>query len=301
MIRIAAASDLHIECDYGTTLDGGNPLVQAMQHDGHPTNPRIDWRPIKAANPDLVILAGDIGRARKQPPAVGYANQVALYLQRPVVLIPGNHEFYGESHETALDHMRAQAEACEGDVIVLERDVAYIPVRQPDGSVRSLRVFGCIYWSDYAAVFRDRKVGRTNAENRMNDHRQIRRNGGAVRWSTGDALSEHFKASAWLEEVVAVPHDGPTAIVTHHGPSLLATAPKHRTDGLVGAFVSEEDAFVAASGAAVWFCGHTHWDCDEMIGSCRLYARQGCYPGERRTLYGDGEPEFFVPGLITID
>src|SRR5688500_2855524 len=46
---------------------------------------------------DLVVLAGDIGpiRPRREVSAHLYAMQASEYLDCPVVLIPGNHEYYG--------------------------------------------------------------------------------------------------------------------------------------------------------------------------------------------------------------
>ena len=61
---------------------------------------------------DLVVLAGDIARPRQ---AVAWA----LRLEKPVLYVPGNHEFYGGSLDGALQELQ---QLCHGtQVQVLDR------------------------------------------------------------------------------------------------------------------------------------------------------------------------------------
>ncbi|MCB1999889.1 MAG: metallophosphoesterase family protein, partial [Rhodoferax sp.] len=48
---------------------------------------------------DVIILAGDIGR-----PALATAWAAAL--DKPVLYVPGNHEFYGDSIDGTLEQLR---------------------------------------------------------------------------------------------------------------------------------------------------------------------------------------------------
>ena len=56
----------------------------------------MDW-PVNDA--DVVVLAGDVARPRE---AVAWA----LKFDKPVLYVPGNHEFYGSSIDGALDELQ---------------------------------------------------------------------------------------------------------------------------------------------------------------------------------------------------
>lgn len=85
-------------------------------------------RPVNDA--DLVVLAGDISRPRE---AVAWA----LRFDKPVLYVPGSHEFYGGSIDGGL---KALQRLCEGTQVLSDRETIM-------GGVRSL---GTTLW----AVFR---------------------------------------------------------------------------------------------------------------------------------------------------
>ncbi|MGH8800330.1 MAG: metallophosphoesterase family protein, partial [Casimicrobiaceae bacterium] len=80
---------------------------------------------------DLVILAGDIARPRE---AVAWAST----LDKPVLYVAGNHEFYGGSIEGTMAELKA---LCAGTAIrVLDDDEVII-----DG----VRFLGTTLWTDF--------------------------------------------------------------------------------------------------------------------------------------------------------
>src|SRR5258708_7876009 len=98
MTRVLVLSDLHIE--FG-------PLAV----------PQVDV--------DLVILAGDIHVGWASP---AWAEDLAHRLDAPVVLVAGNHEFYGSMRsrerdmERTIDAYRAASTASDGRLLFLERE-----------------------------------------------------------------------------------------------------------------------------------------------------------------------------------
>lgn len=117
---------------------------------------------------DAVVLAGDIHNPGRQ--AVDWARREKAFEGRPVLLVPGNHEYYGCVMEEELRRMRSAASG--SDVHVLSRDVAII---------KGVRFVGCTLWTDFQLTVRQ-PDGRmvTNVEHAvreasmcMNDFRRI--------------------------------------------------------------------------------------------------------------------------------
>ena len=68
--------------------------------------------PLPENDADLVILAGDLGRPAR---AVAWAARIA----KPVLYVPGNHEFYGGSLDGRIAELR---ELCAGTSVRLLHD-----------------------------------------------------------------------------------------------------------------------------------------------------------------------------------
>ena len=148
----------------------------------------MEW-PITDA--DLVVLAGDVSRPRE---AIAWA----LRLQKPVLYVPGNHEFYGGSIDGTLAQLR---QLCEGTPVrLLERDEIVI-----DG----VRFLGAILWTDFE-LFSDaqqRAASKAEAQRLMYDFSRIRRRdaGHAIFTRPScSAVTRPGSTSAW-----AAPTPGP--------------------------------------------------------------------------------------------
>jgi hypothetical protein len=232
---------------------------------------------------DLLVLAGDIGtiRPRGDVSTVAYAEQVAAYLRCPVVIVPGNHEYYRGCFE---DDREALIATKVLGVTALDRGEAFVPVRN-----QSLRILGATLWTDYA-LLGDPKRAMLDAALSLNDHRLIRRRNGSM-FMPDDALAEHRVSRKWLAKRLEEPHPGPTLVVTHHVPHSVARHPGYGENALSPAFCSDCDDLIAAAGAAqvaAWIYGHHHWSHQLEIGGVRLLSAQPGYPGERTGWSGPG-------------
>ena len=232
---------------------------------------------------DLVVLAGDIGtiRPRDKVSTVGYAEQVAAYLRCPVVIVPGNHEYYRGCFEDDRDSLIATKVP---GVTALDRGEIFVPFQG-----RSLRVLGATLWTDYA-VLGDPRRAMLDAVLSLNDHRLIRRRDGST-FMPDDALAEHRLSRKWLADRLAEPHVGPTLVVTHHVPHSAARHPAYGANALSPAFCSDCDDLIAAAGAAQvvgWIFGHHHWCHQIEKGGVRLLSAQPGYPGEHTGWSGPG-------------
>ncbi len=235
MTKLLVMSDLHIEF-------------------GALSVPKVDA--------DVAVLAGDIHIGSE---ASRWASRLSRTLGMPVVLIAGNHEFYGSRGRPGHDYgriiaaLRANAAAGPGHVAFLERETAVV------GGVRFI---GCTLWTDFE-VYGDAKEAMRQAEKDMNDFLIIASRSGN-RFTPQDARDEFLAALQFLVAELAKPFAGPTVVVTHHLPSLKSVAPEYEGDVLNAAYASNLDAFVEASGASLWLHGHTHSSCDYTIGATRV-------------------------------
>lgn len=274
-MRVLYFSDVHVEI---RERDASPPWCDAL-----PLGYGPDLSSFAGAV-DLLVLAGDIGRVHstRNVSPLSYAEQAAGFLFCPVVLVPGNHEYYRGSFD---EDRAALLTARRPGVSVLDRSGALIA----PGAAR-LRVLGATLWTDYAATG-NREVAMIAAEREILDHRLIRRHGGSAPFLPADALSEHLLSRAWLAGRLREPHDGPTLVVTHHVPHLTACHPNHGLNALAPAFCSDCDDLVAAAsraGAAAWIFGHHHWSHRLEVHGLKLLAAQPGYPGEHTGWTGPG-------------
>jgi predicted MPP superfamily phosphohydrolase len=278
-VRILYFSDVHIEI---RERDASSPWSVKL-----PLGYGPDLSPFARAV-DLLVLAGDIGRVHsaRNVSSLTYAEQAADFLGCPVILVPGNHEYYRGS----FDEDRAALLMAErAGVAVLDRSETVIM----HGAAR-LRVLGATLWTDYAAT-EDRDAAMSAAERELHDHCLIRRRNASAPFLPGDALSAHQLSRAWLAGRLREPHDGPTLIVTHHVPHLTACHPHHGLNTLAPAFCSDCDDLIAAAsaaGAVAWIFGHHHWSHCLDIHGVKLLAAQPGYPGEDTGWTG--------PGVLTL-
>ena len=251
-MRLQIFSDIHLDI-----VDGFEPRLQ----------PQVD----------AVIIAGDlcegIGRGLQWlrdhlGPAV------------PIVFVAGNHEYFARIRNDERSTGAAAARAL--DVAFLDDSEAVI------GGVRFL---GGTLWADYALFGVDQSAEMMDlARRRMMDHRRILEAPGRF-ITPEEALALHQAARSWLSARLAVPHDGPTVVVTHHGPHPLSLAPRFREDLTSAAFISDLSPLIERHQPALWVHGHTHVGLDYRVGRTRIV----CNPRG----YGNENPGF--DPILTID
>lgn len=290
-MRLLVLSDLHLEMSLSLTLPLG-----------------LEY--------DVVVLAGDIASPGRN--AVHWAARASTFGGKPVMLVPGNHEFYGCE---LADELRAMREAAVGtNVHVLSRDSVNI------GGVRFL---GTTLWTDFAVAVgnegepisycADSDIARAldAARKQVMDFRRIElsvdlhRSESQVerarrRLTPEDTLAWHWIERDWLRRELEFGSCGPIVVVTHHAPSRKSIARRFASDWVTPAFVSDLPAeffddrsmWLAGakqrSGPVLWIHGHTHAAFDYRIGGCRIVSNPRGY----RMRDGTFENEMFNPGLV---
>ncbi|MDP2341356.1 MAG: metallophosphoesterase [Deltaproteobacteria bacterium] len=212
---------------------------------------------------DVVVLAGDIG--------VGHGGADfarAAFLDKPVLYVCGNHELYRQS----LSLIGALKEKHAGtNLHVLDDDAVII------GGVRFI---GSTLWTDFDVFGEDRRdEAMVTADVCMNDFRLIENDDGS-RFQARHARALHLKSRAFLTDHLALPFDGPTVVITHHGAFREVNAERYRGDLLSAAFTSDLEPLIDGTRVNLWISGHTHHCIDVVKNGTRMVANQRGYPHE---------------------
>ncbi len=224
-----------------------------------------------AANADAVILAGDIARPEASAAwAAGFG--------KPVLYVPGNHEFYGGSLAGTVSELRR---LCAGSPVhVLDNDELLL------GGVRFL---GSTLWSDFRLL----GDGAGRAQAMREASRLIRDFARIEAFTPEDSATLFARNAAWLERKLAEPHAGPTVVVTHHAPSRRSIHPRFAGSLLNACFVSDAEHLLEGSRCQLWVHGHTHDSFDYRVNGTRVVCNPRGYAKN-----GVNENALFNPGLV---
>jgi predicted phosphodiesterase len=215
---------------------------------------------------DLVILAGDVARPRD---AVSWA----VGLGKPVLYVPGNHEFYGGSIAGTVAELK---QLCAGtSVRVLDNEELIF---------HGVRFLGTTLWTDFM-LYGDgekRTAAMQEARSFMRDFSRIRVGETPEALFTPENSTALFKIhAAWLDSKLAAPYAGPTVVITHHAPSRKSIHARFADSLLNACFVSDAERLIDGSRARLWIHGHTHDSFDYVVNGTRVvcnprgYAKDG--------------------------
>ncbi len=235
---------------------------------------------------DVAVFAGDMGKPIASALAWMVQQEQSGPLNgRPVVYVPGNHEFYGSEMKSCLAQGREAAEFA-GIELLARRSVA----------INGVRFIGCTLWTDYRLLGTP-KPSMVVAGQELNDHRLIRyreEGGHYSRFMPWHAAAEHRLDLAFIRSELATEHKGPTVVVTHHAPHPGSVQPRHQGTMLSPAFASDLGALIEEYQPELWIHGHDHGSHDYRVGKTRVFANQAGYPN----LHGDRENYGFDPRCV---
>ncbi|MBI5441072.1 MAG: metallophosphoesterase family protein [Deltaproteobacteria bacterium] len=253
-MRLHILSDLHLE--YRRPLD----------------LPRVDA--------DVVVLAGDVDLGTE---GVRWA---ARTFPKPVIYVPGNHEFYTHDVDTALSRLRAEGRR-SGHVHVLANDT---------WTYQGVRFVGTTLWTDFALFGPERaNLAMNHCQRSMRDFQVIRQ--GWRRLTPEGWAGLHTENLGWLSSILSEPCPGPTVVVTHHLPSRRSVVTEYRTALLSAAFASDLEYLIGRNHARLWIHGHTHRSLRYRLKGTEVVCNPRGYP----LLTGQWEnPEFEADLVVTL-
>jgi Icc-related predicted phosphoesterase len=215
---------------------------------------------------DVIILAGDIG--------VGIAGiewATRQFPEKPVIYVPGNHEYYGHD----IGSTDALCAAAPDHIYVLSDDVLEL-----DG----VRFLGSTLWTDFKLCgAAEAWFARQRAKGLVEDFASIKN--GKRRFTPEDSVKLHATSRAWLEGELKREFKGPTVVATHHLPASMSVDRRYASDPLNPAFASSLEGLIEQYQPDLWIHGHTHVACDYELFGTRVVCNPRGYPSESS---GDG-------------
>ncbi|MDB5999427.1 MAG: metallophosphoesterase [Rhizobacter sp.] len=227
---------------------------------------------------DVVILAGDIAR-----PA--HAIEWALGFDKPVIVVAGNHEYYGGSIDGISEELKRLSAGTH--VHVLDADELVI-----DG----VRFLGATLWTDFKLFDSEEAtaLAKAQAQQMIRDFSRIRtREASAAMFTPDDSIALFERHAAWLDQKLGVPHAGPTVVITHHAPTRHSIHPRFAGSPINACFVSDAQALLGERRAQLWIHGHTHDSFDYVANGTRVVCNPRGYAKD-----GVNENAFFDPDFI---
>jgi len=250
-MKLQIVSDLHLEFD------------QSYQAQGY------DFFILPRTDADVIVLAGDVWYGLR---GIDWAAEVARSHDKPVIMVFGNHDYWGERGmpryriETVLRKGREVARAYrkQGTDLWLLND--------SEAVIDGVRFLGTTLWTDY-------RGGDTNVmwqcRRTMNDFVQI-----PGRPAPVALYQRHRNARRWLWARLRQGHDGQTVVVTHHAPWVKASAGIYSYvahDPVAFAYGTDLEELLVTGLIDLWIHGHNHECLDAVIGATRVVANPRGY------------------------
>lgn len=222
---------------------------------------------------DVAVVAGDVSE-RLCRHVLPWLADLRARTGKPLVYVPGNHDFWRSTYQTALAEARPLA-ADAGVSLLVEGEVAVH---------NGVRFVGATLWTDWALRPDQRARALSDGADRDVGLRDVRR----VKWRRGPGSYSAFlpTVSAQLhrqqrrrvEEALAEPHAGPTVVVTHHAPHERSLRGGGWREPLDAAYASDLSSVLEGLYAPdLWVHGHIHECRDYTVGRTRVIANPRGY------------------------
>lgn len=204
-----------------------------------------------ATDADVILLPGDIHRGTK---GIEWAME---RFSKPVIYVPGNHEFYRQ-HMSKLE-LEMLAAAKGSNVHVLIDD---------EITLDNVRFLGGTLWTDFK-YSGNQPFAAYEAKRVMEDFRLIRVDPNYRKFHPRDAMLKHMATKRFLAERTLNPFEGKTVVLTHHAPSAMSVAPQFVDDELTSAYASRAEHLFGEQ-VHLWVHGHMHHSVDYRENGTRI-------------------------------
>jgi hypothetical protein len=219
--------------------------------DLHLERARFDMpRPDKlSVEPDAVLIAGDSDTNFDH---IRFASRVFDTYRCPVIMVDGNHEFYGQNIDRFYDRERDLLERARSE----RRDIHILHGASVE--IGGVRIIGATLWTDYnldpVGAFAARQLAKAAIE----DFKCITTGPQGRAFRPEDSIARHeIEKRAILAELQSS-HEGPTIVMSHHLPIKQALHPRHHGNPYNPAFASDLAREIGSFDWDAWIFGHSH-------------------------------------------
>jgi len=206
---------------------------------------------------DIIVAAGDIGIYKQ---GVDWLRS----LNKPVVYVAGNHEYYKNEYQETLTLIREQ---CAGSNVQFLENNSFV--------FQGVRFLGCTLWTD---LFIEGDENAAALGKKLNDFRKIQF--GNKPFDPIEFSQLHQSSKAWLEKELAQPFSGKTVVITHHAPSQWSWNDSSNSLKKL-AYCNDLKPLLHEYEIAAWFHGHVHSPVDHRIAGARILCNPRGYFGKK--------------------
>lgn len=204
---------------------------------------------------DVCICAGNVMTGELRQSVRWLGERVSPHM--PVILVPGNREYYrGSLTEGLALGVRTASEYPE--LHVLDREFV---------DVHGVRFVGATLWTDFD-LLSDRRNSMRIAGTQVEDFRRIELSRSPrERLSPRKSAVMHLQARHRIAEILRQAHSGQTVVVTHHA---LHRSLPFTGDPLSPAYASILDDLLEQFEPSLWVHGHLTNRCDYYVNRTRV-------------------------------
>ena len=225
---------------------------------------------------DVVIISGDIACPiqKSMDFLVSYANK----LQKPVIAVFGNHDFYNSNIDEALKYARERA--VESKYLHLLENSSLV--------IGNTRFIGCTLWSGFTYnTGGNISIQHDNAylaQANISDFMVIKYGKANNRFSAMKCISLFQESIEFIESELQETTEEKIVLITHFGIDKLCSQPIHRNDPMQSYFIANVEGLLSKYKIDVWIYGHTNYSNDFMIGKTRVIGNHIGYPTEKEKI-----------------
>lgn len=236
MVTIHVISDLHLEVQKNPTKLYERVLSKQAINRINNTGDNIKNYKSNYDN-SVLILAGDIDQISSSVYKEFLTQASKLY--DLVLVVLGNHEFYGSSIDKV--HAFIESMVLPPNVHILNRQVI---------EYKNIRFLGCTLWAH----------SEPGLEQLINDFNSIEN------LDSSKYNSMNKQDTDWLTSELSINTGMKTVVITHHIPSRQLVNKIYKNHPANTYYVNDLDHLLER--ADMWVCGHTHIPLVKYVGKC---------------------------------
>jgi Icc-related predicted phosphoesterase len=273
--RIGYMSDLHLEFEERREFVGDEAWYALRDaRRAEPGHPQIGpYLGDLKGKVDMMVIAGDTKPGTR---GVDYHQDVAEYLNVPIITVAGNHEFYG--HDMIALRPVLKAESHNAGVEFLDNDRATF-----NYNGTRVAVLGTTLWTDFALLEPDvsRHEVMARIRDQLSDYESIYYTS-LRNIDPTDIAAMHDEAVRWLErEIVKAKQDADRVLVVSHHCPISEGRPTGQRARIAYGYCSALEDLIKRTRPDGWIFGHVHEEYRFMVdgipvvSACRGYVRRG--------------------------
>jgi predicted phosphodiesterase len=206
---------------------------------------------------DAIVLAGDIHTGYYD--TMLYLLEIRRIHQKPIIFVPGNHEFYGCNY---IKEYNKWQNTEERNIHILNVNTHF--------DFMNHRFIGDTLWSDVSR----NPIKEIIIKNTINDFK-------VIDYFDVETCTHIYKCNKVILLDAIKKSPLPVITITHHAPSYRSIADKYKPSDLSAAFATPLDATIDQfDNLKLWLHGHTHNSSDYHIGKTRILCNPKGYNNE---------------------